>query len=189
MSKEPKAFNAQHIDIAAFARGQESLAQQTSAAAFPRLAEELQGDPAAQPVAWQAQGQWHAQTGGAGQPWLDLAVQATVTLTCQRCLQPVEVPLDVQRAFRFVKDEATAEVQDEESEEDLLVISRDFDLHALIEDELLMELPLVPRHEQCPQPLVLNDAATPAQEVQERPNPFAVLAQLRQSPDAPGDKD
>ncbi|VUZ26807.1 Uncharacterised protein [uncultured Comamonas sp.] len=189
MSKEPKAFNARHIDIAAFARGQESLAQQTTAAAYPRLAEELQGDPAAQPVAWQAQGQWHAQTGGAGQPWLDLAVQATVTLTCQRCLQPVDVSLDVQRAFRFVKDEATAEVQDEESEEDLLAISRDFDLHALVEDELLMELPLVPRHAQCPQPLALNDAATPAQDVQERPNPFAVLAQLRQSPDAPSGKD
>jgi uncharacterized protein len=32
------------------------------------------------------------------------------------------------RWFRFVADEATAEAEDEESEEDLLVVSRDFDL-------------------------------------------------------------
>lgn len=190
MPKESKELNAVHLDIAAFAQGQQSLRGATPASAFPRLAGELQGDPATQTVDWQAQGQWQAQTGGAGQAWLHLDVQATVALTCQRCLQPVDVALDVQRAFRFVKDEATAEAQDEESEEDVLVMSRAFDLQALIEDELLMDLPLVPRHEQCPQPLPLAeepDAA--AAHAPQRPNPFAVLGQLRQSQDGPGNKD
>ena len=60
---------------------------------------------------------------------------------------PVDVPLDVERSFRFVADEATAEALDEECDEDLLALGREFDLRELIEDELLMALPVVPRHE------------------------------------------
>ena len=125
MSKESKAFNVQHLDIAAFAQGEHTLQGQTPLAAYPRFAEEVLGDPAAESVTWHAQGQWQAQTGGAGHAWLVLEVHTQATLTCQRCLQPVEVPLEVQRDFRFVKDEATAQAQDDDSEEDLLVMSRD----------------------------------------------------------------
>ncbi len=45
------------------------------------------------------------------------------------------------RSFRFVADEATAEALDEECDEDLLALSREFDLRELIEDELLMACP------------------------------------------------
>jgi len=56
----------------------------------------------------------------------------------------VLVNLLVDRDFRFVPDEATAMAEDDEAEEDLLVLSGEFDLLALVEDELLMDLPLVP---------------------------------------------
>ena len=68
------------------------------------------------------------------------------------------MPVSVDRAFRFVSDEALAAIQDEQSEEDVLAASRSFDLIALIEDELLMELPLAPRHETCPEPLPMAAA-------------------------------
>lgn len=181
MSKESKAFNPQHLDVAAFAQAQQILEGQTPVAAYPRFAEEVQGDLASQSVAWHAQGQWQAQTGGAGHAWLALEVHAQATLTCQRCLQPVDMPLQVQRDFRFVKDEATAQSEDEDSEEDLLVMSRDFDLQALIEDELLMALPLVPHHAVCPQPLTFDDGAVEIDAAPEKPNPFAALAQLRKA--------
>lgn len=181
MSKESKAFNVQHLDIAAFAQGEHTLQGQTPLAAYPRFAEEVLGDPAAESVTWHAQGQWQAQTGGAGHAWLVLDVHTQATLTCQRCLQPVEVPLEVQRDFRFVKDEATAQAQDDDSEEDLLVMSRDFDLQTLIEDELLMALPLVPQHGICPQPLAFDDAAAHVEDAPEKPHPFAALAQLRKT--------
>ena len=87
---------------------------------------------------------------------LHLDAEATVPLVCQRCLSPVETPLTVDRWFRFVADEATAEAEDEDSEEDLLVVSRDFDLHALIEDELLMDIPVTPVHDVCPTPVALR---------------------------------
>ena len=81
---------------------------------------------------------------------MHLQVQATFPMQCQRCMGPVDVPLQVDQWFRFVADEATAEALDDEVEEDLLAISREFDLHELIEDELLMALPVVPRHEGVP---------------------------------------
>lgn len=184
MSKESKAFNVQHLDIAAFAQGEHTLQGQTPLAAYPRFAEEVLGDPAAESVTWHAQGQWQAQTGGAGHAWLVLEVHTQATLTCQRCLQPVEVPLEVQRDFRFVKDEATAQAQDDDSEEDLLVMSRDFDLQTLIEDELLMALPLVPQHGICPQPLAFDEAAAHVEDAPEKPHPFSALAQLRKAGDS-----
>jgi len=50
-----------------------------------------------------------------------------------------------------------------------------------VEDELILELPLVPRHEGvCPEPLPFPGAADAAEEpAVERPNPFAALAALR----------
>ncbi len=87
--------------------------------------------------------------------------------------------LSVDRAFRFVADEATAMAEDDEAEEDLLVLGPAFDALALIEDELLMALPLVPRHPACPQPLSGPEGlAEPPPELA-RPNPFAVLSGLK----------
>ncbi len=94
-------------------------------------------------------------------------------------MTPVDVPLDVQRSFRFVADEATAEAEDDASEEDLLVISHSFDLVGLIEDELLMDMPLVPQHDTCPEPLVRSVADPGFEEESPKENPFAVLGRLR----------
>lgn len=60
--------------------------------------------------------------------------------------------LYVDRSFRFVPDEETAELEDDDSDEDVLALSSEFNLLELIEDELLMEVPVVPRHEVCPVP-------------------------------------
>ena len=120
--------------------------------------------------------------GGIPQVWMQLTVRASFPMECQRCLTPVDVPLHVERAFRFVADEATAEALDDDSEEDLLVISREFDLHELIEDELLMALPVVPRHDECPTDVPMASSDDDFEEASAaRPNPFAALASLRGS--------
>ena len=64
----------------------------------------------------------------------------------------------------------------------LIVIAefRDFDLRALIEDELLMALPVAPRHEVCPEPVRLSVSDEGFEAAQsERPNPFAALLRLQ----------
>ena len=144
-----KEFSPRHLDVKAFAQAQGHLSGHESLLNYERLAHEAQGLHPDLRVDWQASSELRTPPGGSGQIWLHLQVAATVPLHCQRCLTPVDVPLQVDRWFRFVADEATALAQDDESEEDLLVISRSFDLHELIEDELLMELPMVPLHEHC----------------------------------------
>ena len=88
--------------------------------------------------------------------------------------------MQVERPFRFVADEAIAMAEDDRSEEDLLALSRSFDLVELVEDELLMDLPVAPRHDVCPVPVTLAVAdedfeTAPA----ERDNPFALLKGLK----------
>jgi len=57
-----------------------------------------------------------------------------------------------------------------------LALTRALDLIGLIEDELLLALPLVPRHDVCPQPLKVQDDAEP---FEERAHPFAALCSLK----------
>ena len=119
------------------------------------------------------------QTGGEGHIWLHLSAEAALPMTCQRCLTEARIPLYVDRSFRFVADEATAEMEDDDSDEDLLAMSREFNLLELIEDELLMEVPVVPRHEECPVPVQMESSDADFEQANEqKENPFAVLQSL-----------
>jgi len=182
-----REFDPHRLDVRAFAEAGAVLSGDDSLRAYARLDAETALPAIDSRVRWKAVG---ARRGGAAAepaPWLHLSAQACVPLTCQRCLTPVELDLQVDRRFRFAADEQTAAAEDEDSDEDVLAASHDFDLHALIEDELLMEIPITPRHEICPEPprFSMEDADFSASE-EERPNPFAVLGALRsRKPDDP----
>ncbi|MDM0018608.1 YceD family protein [Variovorax saccharolyticus] len=175
-----KEFAPGRLDVNGFAEAAATLSGSDPLSAFERLSAELAEPAADATVAWQAAGQSRSGADDVPVSWLHLDAQATVPLICQRCLLPVDVELKVDRWFRFAPDEDTAALEDEESEEDVLVASRDFDLRVLVEDELLMEIPVTPRHETCPEPTRLS-AADPDFDQAEaaRPNPFAVLGALR----------
>lgn len=173
------------LDIRAFAQAAQERRGDDVLAAYPRLLDEAQQDLGDRPVRWRAVGAMRADALGAAQPWLHLEASAVVPLVCQRCLDTVEVPLEVDRDFRFVADEATAEAEDDYAEEDLLVLSDSFDLHALVEDELILAMPLIAMHEVCPATSPSLRAAD-GEKAPERPNPFAVLQQLRKPPKEAG---
>ncbi len=183
-SKPPTSvFNPQRLDALRFAQAGARLDGDPPLTAFQRLAGDLHGpvDPE-QRVPWRAQGEMRpGPTGGAAQAWLHLEASTRVPLTCQRCLAPVQTSIEVDRWFRFVADEATAEAQDDDSEEDLLALEPRPSLIDVIEDELILSLPLVPLHERCPDPLPAAgdgaDGEKPAGS--ERPHPFAALAKLK----------
>ena len=166
------------LHIAAFAEAGATLQGTTPLHELPRLAGECALTPPTTPVRWQAQGSTRQAAGQPKEIWLELEAEVNLTLECQRCLQAMQEPVRVQRAFRFVHDEATAAQLDEELEEDVLVISRQFDLLALVEDELLMALPFAPRHAACQPAADLQDSSAD----EEQPHPFAVLQQLKQKP-------
>ena len=146
---------------------------------YERLMQEVHGLGGENALNWSAKVELRANLAGDEVAWLRLTVATTLPLVCQRCMGPVDVVVQIDREFRFVESEAVAEQQDDESEEDVLVISREFDLGGLIEDEVLMDLPLVPRHDTCPVAVKLATADADFEDISEKPNLFAALAQLK----------
>lgn len=141
---------------------------------------------------WQLACSTKAVAGGEVELWVHLLAEAVVPLQCQRCLGPMAQRLSVDRAIRFVHDEDLAARLDEELEDDVLSLPAALDLQALLEDELILELPIVPRHEQtCPQPLWAatdspTDTGQPALDAAEpEPHPFAALAALKRDRGVP----
>lgn len=167
------------LDVRHAAASQLLMEGHDSLSSYERLMQEAQGLESQNMLHWTAQVDLRSDADGQPAHWLHLTVATTLPQICQRCLGPVDVVVKVDREFRFVDSEAVAEQQDDESEEDLLVISREFDLATLVEDEVLMALPLVPRHETCPVNIKMVAADEGFEVPAEKPNPFAVLAQLK----------
>ena len=132
-------------------------------------------------VTWHASGERRVLAGAGTQPMLAIDAGTDVTLECQRCLQPMRLAVQAKRRIFFVDGEDAAAALDAESEDDVLALTPALDLAELIEDELLLALPLVPRHEHCPAPLprALLDDDLP---IDPADNPFAVLAALKRGP-------
>jgi len=186
-----KPFDPLHLDVEAFARAAARLEGSWPLAELPRLVQSAHVEPASSPapsarpedvaVTWSAQGRTLQRTGAATQIWIDLQAEARVSLECQRCLRPVAMALRLARSFRFMADEKQAAELDAESDHEVLVVSRSLDLREVVEDELILALPLVPRHETCPVPLAApaDPLASENGEAEARPNPFAALAVLK----------
>lgn len=177
---KPRNRDPLRLDVEALAKEGGLLAGRWPLVGFDRLGESAHAEArptATDEVAWQVRGELRPVRAGLPEVWLHVAAQTRLQLECQRCLQPVAASLAVQRSFRFVADETTAAEIDAESEDDVLVLTRALNLHELVEDELILGLPLVPMHAECPQPLVAPAAEEAAAE--ERPNPFAALAALK----------
>lgn len=167
------------LSIAAFALEAAPLDARVPLAQLPRLADEAVQAVAERTVHFQALGSMRSDAAGAVVPWLQLHAAVEIDLVCQRCLEPVSTLVQFDRQFRFVESEEAALTQDEDSEEDLLVSSTQFDLLELVEDELLMALPVSPRHEKCPGDVKLSAVDADFAVASERPSPFAKLAQLK----------
>ena len=174
-----REFDPFRLDVVEFAKEAGELRGRWPLAGFDRVADSaLPGAPVtdADEVVWSARGEQRQLRGGDAQTWMHVSAATHVSLECQRCLKPVDVPLQIERNFLFVHGEDAAAQLDTDSDDDVLAITRALDLHELIEDELLLAMPIVPRHEVCPEPLVVADDEEP---LDEKPNPFAALASLK----------
>jgi uncharacterized protein len=151
----------------------------------PKLPTRAERDPSRR-VRWQAVGSLR-RVGGEDQVWLQLRADAEVILQCQRCLLPMSDAVHVDRRFRFVADEDTAAAIDDEIEDEVLVLAKSLNLRDLVEDEVLLALPLVPRHDVCPEAIPMQFGDVEA--VEEKANPFAGLAILRKDKSGDGGPD
>jgi len=188
MKQEGKSpWNPARLDAVAFARAQGRVSGRLALSALSRLTEDLHDRAlvdVASPVEWALSGELRPGAEGTDpDAWLHLQATASVPLTCQRCLGPVQTPLSVDRWFRMVADEAAAEAQDDDCEEDLLALEPLPNMVDVLEDEFIMGLPLVPMHDDCPQDLVnpAEDRTSPEVEPEKKPHPFAALAGLKKA--------
>jgi uncharacterized protein len=114
-----------------------------------------------------------------GVPTGDLAVRAEARLTCQRCLRPMRQALESNSQLAFVEREDVAVPAGHEA---IAGDPRRVDLTALVEDELLLSLPLIPKHgdgEECAarEPQLTSEKIAAPPELEMR-RPFAGLKDL-----------
>lgn len=109
----------------------------------------------------------------------DVSVEAEVSLQCQRCLQPVSLPIAGSSRVALVESEAAVGNVPPELETALAQDGR-LRLADLVEEELLLALPSAPRHPEghCP-----GDVPGPMPEESAEPTqrPFANLGELLKS--------
>jgi uncharacterized protein len=175
-------FDPSRLDVAAFAKAAGEVEGHWPLRQLHRLAESAVAEvlvAEAGQVDWRARGESRAVRGGESQVWLHTGARTSVPLECQRCLKAVDVALAIERSFLFVHGEDAAAQLDTDSEDDVLALTRALDLRELIEDELLLALPIVPRHAVCPVPLLAPVA--PDDVADDKPNPFAALAALKRT--------
>jgi uncharacterized protein len=109
---------------------------------------------------------------GSGYFELHLSVSGELQLRCQRCLEAMRFPLQIDKRLRLVN--AGAEWPEEEVEDeglDAVEASREMVVGSLIEDEVLLALPISPRHDSCGTPQ--------RKDLQQDASPFAVLRKLK----------
>ena len=116
------------------------------------------------------------KTDAIGQHILQLAIISSFTTVCQRCLNAM--PLNMNLNFNYLIGEVSdidveAVDVDNSDDYDLQQANKAMDLIALIEDEIIMAMPIAPMHEVGCTELAMQSG--------EKPNPFAVLKGLIKS--------
>jgi len=123
-------------------------------------------------------------------PTLSLSASGSIGLQCQRCMGEVSQPILLDTTLTVVRHDEEAKNRLGELEP-LIIADDSVDLHALLEDEILLALPIVAMHAeqhctvitQFAPPENLGDSGEEQQAASQsvRPSPFSVLADLKQT--------
>ncbi len=166
MSRQAENGLPEVVDGLAFARGGAAVAGLVPVAELPRLADVLASNA----------GCLHCRVSGSrdgeGNNWLTMEVSGQLGLTCQRCMKGLAFPVEIRARLLLVPPGQTW--PDEELAEDgfdAIAAEKEMALLPLIEEEVLLALPIVPKHDAC---------VAPAPVVEEHElSPFAVLAKMK----------
>lgn len=111
--------------------------------------------------------------------WLNYDIQGEIYLSCQRCLSAISVDLSKKYTIAIIyHDSQLASIGDAEFvflDEVCPDARKMLPVKDLLEDELLLSLPLSPRHQECELPVQIDEIDSD----EEKQNPFAVLSQLK----------
>ncbi|OYY48614.1 MAG: hypothetical protein B7Y55_13195 [Polynucleobacter sp. 35-46-207] len=172
---------------------------------LPRLAQEASKVEVGDGFEWVVKTYFVDSPGSEPHQILQLGLKGRLQMICQRCLQDCPVDLSEERQFVMVATEALADaypiseerqfvmvatealadaypIEDDELEP--IVASQHFDLLSLIEDEILLSLPLIPKHPEgaCQaHASSFGDAKTGADALEKPENPFNILKNMKKS--------
>ena len=112
-----------------------------------------------------------------GTRYLKGSIQGEVILKCQRCLDKMTLPLDLGFRLGLVTSDAAAEALPEWYDP-MVVTAEPAHIADVIAEEVLLAIPIVPKHSNKVDCLEFVKDYTPP-EREQRKNPFAVLAGLK----------
>lgn len=179
MSHQDKS-NSVIADPIEFAREERHVSGEVAVASLERLTDLLADGSGT--VVWTVSGSEERDEAGGRRRFLLLEAEGELHLVCQRCLGVLVYSLQLESRLELMAP--GQEWPDEELEDDTcdaIEAVRDMQLVPLLEDEILLILPPVPRHEEClPPGEVSGPAVAPESSgVDKKVSPFAVLAGLK----------
>jgi uncharacterized protein len=153
--------------------------------ALPRLAEEVSTIASGDGFHWQIQTHYENSPGADPRQIVALEVKGRIHLVCQSCLQDFGLDLAQKSQFIIVATEADADAfpLDDDLPEPL-VASQQFDLLGLIEDEILLSIPLIPKHPEgaCqPHASAFGEPSLETGTSETLQNPFNILKNMKKN--------
>lgn len=164
------------IDIFEFSRRHQTLEGDLDLKDLPGLEKMLSG-PAR---LCQAHFHAHGIAGDKGLPGAELTIEARLVTECVRCGEPAEFRVTKTIPFLFAQTEAQANAMpiDEDGDWEIVVGSKRFDPAHWVEEELILSLPMFPKHEDC-EMFHSKKLAQEEKEIQKnQTKPFAGLQEL-----------
>ena len=162
-------FDRPVVDSMTFARESEELSGQAAIENLTRLHDALADKTGA--ISYRLRGFVNAEE----KPTLRLSVSGDLKLVCQRCLAPVDFRIDSEREFELVaQGTELSDPADEADDVEQIYAEPNLDVVVLIEDEVILSLPMVSSHE----PGRCQGLPSPGS-VAEAVSPFGKLAMLR----------
>ena len=162
------------LDLGQAARLELRLSGSLAVKSLPRLVSALAADSGIVSVELQAEPEVGGRIVVTGR------IHAPLVMTCQRCLESVTLEVEAEPRLAWVKSDAEMEALSPEYDP-LLSTDGRVAVAGLVEDELLLALPLAPRHADgaCGKTRKPTTRSAPAVEEENRKNPFADLAKLK----------
>lgn len=159
-------FTRPFIDSLDFARRGGELSGDVPVAELPRMTDLLADSEGK--ISYVLRG----LAGKDGNPQLELIVDGLCNLRCQRCLNALTYPIKLVSRLRLVSEGEVDNSDIEDDEVDSIPAEKRLDVLALLEEELLLSLPIAPKHG-------LGECQIAVEGLNRSNNPFAVLAGLK----------
>ena len=158
-------FARPFIDSVDFARNGKEIRGEIAVSALSRLADKLAKSDGS--LTYIVSG-LHEE----GRDILEVTLHGACTLKCQRCLSDLVYPVNLVSRLWLLPADKLDDAEEDDDEMDAIEAEARLDVLALIEEELLLDLPFAPRHAE-------GECVPAASDLQQKASPFAVLAGLK----------